>query len=647
MWGKFGDERTSGEYQIMVSLKRFISMESTAATDTLNPEDLSRIATVTVLNATDGMAVHNGVLTNTSYQNKRAEACDSTTNTITFSLQKAEPNLVDDDADGVMDNEDYGTPDKRGDFRFAMPANTVFDVWLNRVLWAPGNDATFNYPDADIAVGAADQDPPSTPSVLSATAVPGGSVRLAWSAASDSGSGMQRYRVYRWQKEAWDATYTFVHALVATPTAGTLEWTDDKAVNGNTYYYEVRAEDIATNVSPRSMVATAASDASAPVVSDDAVSSYVGTATIYLQATDSGSGVKNITYNVDGSSTTHTVTNTSTYVQIPGTGAHSLAYRAEDNVGNVTGDVVLPFDIVAPASASERVIGDSRYDVAVNAAGEAYPGFTGVKHVIITSGEDRAAADPLAASGLAGAYDGPLMLVKSTGVPTAVRNAIASMPETVTVHVVGGRASIPNSVITTSLAGISQGREHRADRRRQPLRARRRTSRRGINLVLGRPDFPTSTSSPPTVRPQQVQRRTRALADRAATAHAAAPREVRLRPEAYEQRSDGPRAHQALHRRRHADGERGRAYRARRRPCRPDVRPESLFDRHRDREPREDEGWLTYSTVGISAKLPDGLTGGACVGEQGGVLLLTETTRLSATPTRDFLITNGDSVAQC
>ena len=41
-----------------------------------------------------------------------------------------------------------------------------------------------------------------------------------------------------------------------------------------------------------------------------------------------------------------------------------------------------------------------------------YESFQGIHHVIIASGRDQAAADPLAASGLAGVYDAPLLLVR-------------------------------------------------------------------------------------------------------------------------------------------------------------------------------------------------------------------------------------------
>jgi len=54
--------------------------------------------------------------------------------------------------------------------------------------------------------------------------------------------------------------------------------------------------------------------------------------------------------------------------------------------------------------------GANRFEVAVNAAKDHWPGLVGIQHVIIVSGEDRALCDALSAAGLAGVYDAPILL---------------------------------------------------------------------------------------------------------------------------------------------------------------------------------------------------------------------------------------------
>ncbi|TLM79415.1 MAG: hypothetical protein FDZ75_08860, partial [Actinobacteria bacterium] len=67
--------------------------------------------------------------------------------------------------------------------------------------------------------------------------------------------------------------------------------------------------------------------------------------------------------------------------------------------------------IDAALTYAPRLDGENRYSTAVEIAKEGFPGWEGVDTVVIASGDDRAAADPLAASGLCWLYDAPLLLV--------------------------------------------------------------------------------------------------------------------------------------------------------------------------------------------------------------------------------------------
>ncbi|GAB4288011.1 MAG: hypothetical protein Kow0067_13480 [Coriobacteriia bacterium] len=98
----------------------------------------------------------------------------------------------------------------------------------------------------------------------------------------------------------------------------------------------------------------------------------------------------------------------------------------------------------------ERLSGGNRFATAVAIAAESYPGWTGVDRVIVSSGEDRAMADPMAAAGLCWAYDAPLLLVTRTGVPAPTRAALAGIVKnnpSVTVTIVGGPAAVSASCV--------------------------------------------------------------------------------------------------------------------------------------------------------------------------------------------------------
>lgn len=108
----------------------------------------------------------------------------------------------------------------------------------------------------------------------------------------------------------------------------------------------------------------------------------------------------------------------------------------------------------AQAAFYERVPGVNRYSASAAIAREGFDPkgdhtWPGVDTIVIASGEDRATPDVLAAAGLCGAYDAPLLLVNSREVPSPVAKVISevrSANTTVTVFVIGGRNSVPDAV---------------------------------------------------------------------------------------------------------------------------------------------------------------------------------------------------------
>ena len=270
IYGRFGDETVSGTRYIHVALS------ATGDGTTYNP---TVVPQVTVLDAkTQGSWVHNGV-DNATLDGKRAaiRASDaSTTNgdpnsgalSVLYSLWEAQANVVDDDANGIVNDENYGpTSTNLGDYRLAAPLSTLFDVYVHRVLRY--DDFSTTVADGDVALGATESVPPDAVDDL-AVAVDGQSIGLTWTAASDNGggSGVDGYRIYRWAvpTSADPVPYTPVSQCIATVDGAATSYSDTTFANDVEYAYEVRVEDVATNISPRSNTVTVTAPAAPPAL---------------------------------------------------------------------------------------------------------------------------------------------------------------------------------------------------------------------------------------------------------------------------------------------------------------------------------------------------------------------------------------------
>jgi hypothetical protein len=249
VFAKFGDETTSGPYHVMVSL----SIDG-LSNHTMNGTDDTM---TTVIDSSHSFWIHNGAAT--AIQNaKRVEIDDSsvTPNVGPFTtLSKTETNTVDDDSNGIVDDEDWGPAGKRGDFRVAVPTGHELKVCLagGSVTWAAfRSDA----PGVDLALSAAETIAPSAPATLVATRGDD-QVALSWPDSTDN-VAVTGYGVFRSQEPTQiggAANYTVLWTRIAT--VGVPGYTDITAVNGTRYLYKVRAMDAATNGSPFSEVAQA------------------------------------------------------------------------------------------------------------------------------------------------------------------------------------------------------------------------------------------------------------------------------------------------------------------------------------------------------------------------------------------------------
>ena len=302
---KFADVTKGGTYYILVSLQ---PVDAGAGT-TLNNLDAPAV-TVTdpaaaVLGSTPAFWVHNGIATATSSA-KRVDVVPSGGTDI-WSLSRTELNLVDEDGDGIVDDEDYGPAGATGDFSLAVPSGAAFDVRLQSLVWPAvlplGALQSAYVTDVDIAYGNADETPPAAVTGLTATAG-NATVSLAWDAALEA-DGVTEYRVYRWSDPVpigGAIQYTSQPLLIATTTEPVYE--DDSVVNGEDYYYLVRAADEATNVGPRSNEETASPRIATTLTIEAAATivRYKGTTTLTVHLTDSeGTALPGYTIDIQSS----------------------------------------------------------------------------------------------------------------------------------------------------------------------------------------------------------------------------------------------------------------------------------------------------------------------------------------------------------
>jgi hypothetical protein len=117
--------------------------------------------------------------------------------------------------------------------------------------------------------------------------------------------------------------------------------------------------------------------------------------------------------------------------------------------------VALPSNAIGPPRTILRISGTSRYTTAIQTALSGYPGWAGVKHLVLASGDYNHQPDALTAAGLAGAYNAPLLLMPSNYLDPDVKAAIQAMPAGVQVHIVGGTPSI-SAAIATKVKALSK-----------------------------------------------------------------------------------------------------------------------------------------------------------------------------------------------
>ncbi len=140
-----------------------------------------------------------------------------------------------------------------------------------------------------------------------------------------------------------------------------------------------------------------------------------------------------------------------THVAIDATGGNS-AFSTQTDIGAL--DVDLPWD-----DKVGRLWGRDRYATSVATARYASHDWTDITDIVLVSGADANASDPLAAAGLVWAYRGaPMIQTSPKTLPSALAAAlheIADKNDTVRLHVVGGSNALPETRIAEIEALLS------------------------------------------------------------------------------------------------------------------------------------------------------------------------------------------------
>ena len=189
------------------------------------------------------------------------------------------------------------------------------------------------------AVSAPDSTPPTAPTNLAATATSSSQINLTWTASTDN-VGVTGYRVERCQ-----GTGCSNFAEIATTTTAAY---GDTGLNSSTVYtYRVRATDAAGNLSGYSVIATAitqgATDTTPPAVSMTAPASgstVSGIVTVSANASDTGSGVHDVQFFLEGNplgaSDTTAPYSVSWDTTTTANNVYHLTAVAKDNAGNIS-----------------------------------------------------------------------------------------------------------------------------------------------------------------------------------------------------------------------------------------------------------------------------------------------------------------------
>ncbi len=197
------------------------------------------------------------------------------------------------------------------------------------------------------AIATADAVPPPSPSNLIATALPGLSIQLAWTAPSgepeDEETDVSQYNIYR---ATSSGTQSYTSPTYTVPV-GTTSYTDSSTTDRQTYYYVVRAQDAAGNIETNTNEASATAYDTGPPPPTNLTATAIAGGSIRLDWTASSPETNIVQYNIyraitsggqDPNSPLASVSaGTTTYTDSATADGVTYYYlvRAQDDIGNI------------------------------------------------------------------------------------------------------------------------------------------------------------------------------------------------------------------------------------------------------------------------------------------------------------------------
>lgn len=496
---------------------------------------------------------------------------------------------------------------------------------------------------------------------LSATG-PAGAVQLAWQTPYRSLTetvAEERPLSYRvWRSIAGADAFSELSAA----RIGVQSIVDTTAAEGTTYDYFVQAWDTGTGarygepVQLRHTVPSPGAPVVAPTVQISVPSSSVGTATVSLSTTPGSRAVGSIQYQLglatQTAPATQTVAGAATTVFVATPGAYTIRAVAYDVSGTASPARVATFTVL-PAAASPatvgRVAGADRYATAVGIARAGWTVSADVTHVVLANGETGKEADPLAAAGLAGAYDAPVVLTQTARLPAATRSYLTQVGaarkaagKTLSVHIVGGTASVPDARWNEirAIPGISPTKDRVAGADRYATTvaiANRIVTKKGIGSVNGiliiNAENPAAFYDALAASPIAFARTMPILGVKAGSVPASVRNALSVGPLAAETDRYVVSAPSYVSATVYSQVKGTR-------------RLTSKVDRYAAAADISTQGLglgMNAASVGVASVLPDALTGGALLGKRRGVMLFTAPSTLSPS-TRSWLVANKSSV---
>lgn len=297
-----------------------------------------------------------------------------------------------------------------------------------------------------------------------------------------------------------------------------------------------------------------------------------------------------------------------------------------------------------------RATGADRYAVAAAMARRGWDSantkkWVNVNHVIVVNGETGKEADLLSAVGLAGAYDAPILPIKATSVPASTKSLITEIAsrrrlenKQLYIHIVGGTASIPDARWTEirTIPGVSSARDRLAGADRYAVSAaiaNRIVTLKGASDVQGAilvaADNPLAfydalAASPiayGNVMPMLAVKKTGIPTTVKAVLNGALAGKPVYSASSSTYIASVPPGTQRL------------ATSASRYTAASQIANQAIS-----------RGWLRETNTGIAASMADALSGGAFLGERGGVLLYTTPTTTMHSTAAAFIAANGKRI---